>query len=223
MPPNDIAGLCARTANRSLLPVTAAAVVVYVAGDIFSALLYDGYSYRDQAISELTAFGSPVRSLMVTVIMIHNVLLLAFGIGVLRVARRGIVRWLGALQIAEFVLVGIATHTFWAMSSRGSAPGFNDTMHITLSGVFSLVVVTMMILSAIAFPGWFRRYALATTIVVVTFGVASSLAMRGLDRNDTPWAGIFERINAYAYFAWLVVLAVLIHHELGSSRRQVKL
>ena len=37
--------------------------------------------------------------------------------------------------------MGIATHTFWAMSSRGMATGFNDTMHITLSGVFSLLVL----------------------------------------------------------------------------------
>ncbi|MFD5246118.1 DUF998 domain-containing protein [Amycolatopsis sp. NPDC058340] len=216
MSPSDIVALRDRTANKSLLMAAAAAVVVYIAGDILSASLYDGYSYRDQAISELTAFGSPVRPMMVTVVLIHNALLLAFGIGILRVARRGIVGWLGALQVAEFVLVGIATHTFWAMSSRGTAPGFNDTMHIALSGVFSLLVVTMMILSAVAFPGGFRGYALATTIVVVAFGIASSLAMRGLARNDTPWAGVFERINAYAYFAWLVVLAATIRRELCS-------
>ena len=29
------------------------------------------------------------------------------------------------------------------------------------------------------------------------------------DRNATLWAGGFERINAYAYFAWIVVLAVV--------------
>jgi hypothetical membrane protein len=207
-----------RTLQTCLLLAGVAAVVVYVIGDVLSGLWYDGYSFLDQAISELTAFGSPVRPLMVTVILIHNVLLLAFGIGLLRVARRRAVRWIGALQVAEFVLVGIATHTFWAMSSRGMATGFNDTMHITLSVVFSLLVVAMMILSAVAYPGWFRLYALATTVVVIGFGMASSLAMRGIDRNDTPWAGSFERTNAYAYFAWLVVLAVMvIRHELGPS------
>jgi uncharacterized membrane protein len=106
-------------------------------GDVLSALLYDAYSYRNQLISELSAFGSPVRLLMVTVILIHNVLLLAFGIGLLRVARRRSVWWIGALQVEEFVLVGIATHTFWAMSSRDRVTGFSDTMHITLSVVFS--------------------------------------------------------------------------------------
>lgn len=207
-----------RTVKKSLLLAGVAAVVVYAIGDFLSGLLYDGYSYLDQAISELSAFGSPVRPLMVTVILIHNVLLLAFGIGVLRVARRRSVWWIGALQVAEFVLVGIATHTFWAMSSRNMATGFNDTMHITLSGVFSLLVVAMMILSAVAYPGWFRLYALTTVGVVVGFGMASSFAIRGIEQNDTPWAGGFERINAYAYFAWLVVLAVMvIRHELGPS------
>ena len=55
-----------------------AAVGVYVIGDLLSALLYNGYSYLDQAISELSAFGSPVRPLMVTVILIHGLLVLAF-------------------------------------------------------------------------------------------------------------------------------------------------
>jgi hypothetical protein len=41
-------------------------------------LLYDGYSFRDQAISELAAFGSPVRPLMVTVILLHNTFYLRY-------------------------------------------------------------------------------------------------------------------------------------------------
>jgi hypothetical protein len=97
-------------------------------------------------------------------------------------------------------------------------------MHITLSAVFSLLVVAMMTLSAVAYPGWFRLYALATMVVVVGFGMASGLAMRGVEQNDTPWAGGFERINAYAYFAWLVVLAVMvIRHEFGPSRTRGEL
>jgi hypothetical protein len=99
------------------------------------------------------------------------------------------------------------------------ATGFNDTMHITLSVVFSILVLAMRVLSAVAYRGWFRFSSIATMVVVIAFGMASSLAIRGIEQNDTPWAGGFERINAYAYFAWLVMLAVMvIRHELGSSR-----
>jgi hypothetical membrane protein len=191
---------------------------VYVIGDLLSSFLYDGYSYLDQAISELSAFGSPVRPLMVTVILIHGVLVLAFGVGVLRASGRRSLSWVGGLLIAIGV-VGFPTHTVWAMSSRGMAGGFNDTMHIVLSAVFSVLVIAAMALSAVAYPGWFRLYALATIAVVVGFGMASAFAIQGIEQNDTPWAGGFERINAYAYFAWLVVLAVTVmRREVPATR-----
>lgn len=186
-----------------------AAVVVYVIGDLLSALLYNGYSYLDQAISELSAFGSPVRPLMVPVILIHGLLVLAFGVGVLRASSRRSLSWIGGLLIAIGV-VGFPNHTVWAMSSRDMEGGFNDTMHIILSEVFSVLVVAAMALSAVAYPGWFRLYAFATIAVVVGFGMAASFAIQGIEQNDTPWAGGFERINAYAYFAWLMVLAVTV-------------
>ena len=207
-----------RTARKALLLAGPAAVVVYAAGDVLSGLLYDGYSWADQAISELSAFGSPVRSLMMSVILAHNVLLLAFGIGILQVAKRRSLRWIGILQIADFVVVGLFTHTIWAMSSRDLETGFNDTMHIALSMVFSVFVVAAMVLAAVAYRGRFRVYSLATMVVVVGFGAAAGIAIRGIAENDTPWAGAFERINAYAYFAWLIILAVMvIRHELSAS------
>jgi len=204
--------------TKLLLFAAVPAVVMYGIGDVLSGLLYDGYSFKDQAVSELSAFGSPVRPLMATITVIHGALLLAFGIGILRAAHRRSVRWIGWLLVAQFFLVGLWNHTVWAMSSRDLATGFNDTMHITLTTVFSLLVVAMMVLSAVAYRGWVRLYSLATLLVVAVFGMASVFAMRGLEQNDTPWAGGFERVNAYAYFAWLVVLAVTVVRHDRSTR-----
>jgi hypothetical protein len=61
----------------------------------------------------------------------------------------------------------VPTHTVWAMSSRDMEGGFNDTMHIILSAVFSVLVVAAMALSGVAYRGWFRLYAFATIAVVV--------------------------------------------------------
>jgi hypothetical protein len=83
-------------------------------------------------------------------------------------------------------------------------------MHIILSAVFSLFVVVAMGLSAVAFRGPFRLYTIATVLVVIGFGAAASFAIQGIEQNMTPWAGAFERINAYAYFAWLVVLTLTV-------------
>ena len=208
-----------RRTTKLLLLAAIPAVVVYGIGHLISGLLYDRYSFKDQAISELSAFGSPVRPLMATLIFVHGALLLAFGIGILRVARHSSMRWVGWLLVAGFFIVGLWNHTIWAMSSRDLNTGFNDTMHITLTMVFTLLVVAMMVLSAVAYRGRFRLYTMATMLFVAVFGAASGFAIRDIDQNDTPWAGGFERINAYAYFAWLVILAVTVmRHELGASQ-----
>ena len=205
--------------TRALLTAGIAAVVVYAIGDIVSSLLYNGYSAKDQAISELSAFGSPVRPLMMTAILIHGVLLVLFGIGVLRVAARTSVRWLGCLLIV-LGAIGFPTHTVWAMSSRGMEAGFNDTMHIALSATFSLFVVAAIAVSAVAYRGWFRLFAVATIPVIVGFGIAASFAIRGIQQNNTAWAGGFERINAYVYFAWLVVLAIVVRRHVGACESE---
>jgi hypothetical membrane protein len=182
-------GWRSRTATKALLVAGIVAVGVYAVGDLLSGLLYEGYSYRDQAISELTAFGSPVRPLMVAAILVHGLLLVAFGVGVWRSADRRSLRWVGLLLVAAG-LVGFPTHTVFAMSSRWMEGGFNDTMHIILSGVFSLFVFVAVALSAVAYRGWFRLYSIVTLVVLIGFGGAASIAIRGIEENLTPWAGV---------------------------------
>jgi hypothetical membrane protein len=200
---------CEPYIKRSLLWAGIAAVALYVLGDLVSGLLYDGYSFRDQAISELSAFGSPVRPLMVTVIVLHDVLLAAFGAGVWWSASRRSLRWAG-LVLAAIGVSGLPTHTVFAMSSRWMEAGFNDTMHIGFTMMFSLLVVAAIVLSAIAYRGWFRTFSISTVAILMAFGAASAFAMSGVEENATAWVGGFERINAYAYLAWLVVLAVML-------------
>jgi hypothetical protein len=207
-----------RMTSRGLLAAAIGSVVVYGLGDLASGRLYGGYSFRDQWISELSALGSPVRPLMVTAILVHGVLLLAFGVGIWRLAERQSLRWVGLLLIVAGV-IGFPTHTVFAMSSRWMTAGFNDTMHASLSLAFGLVVFVAVALSAVAFPGWFRLYAIATIPILVGFGAASSVAIQGLEQDFTPWAGGFERINAYSYFAWLVVLALMVYRSLNRKRR----
>jgi hypothetical protein len=68
----------------------------------------------------------------------------------------------------------------------------------------------VLVLAAVAYRGWFHLYSIATLLVLTGFGQASWIAIQGTEENHTPWAGGFERINAYAYLAWLVVLAVTV-------------
>ena len=196
--------------NRRLLLAGVVAVGAYALGDLLSGLLYDGYSFRDQAISELTAIGSPVRPLMLAVIMVHGLLLVAFGVGVWRSGGRRSLRLMGPFLIAANT-VGLILHPVFPMHSRGMTTDFTDTMHGALTAVFSLFVLVALLLAVVGYRGWFRLYSIGTVLVLVGFGVLSSLAIPNVTKNlPTPWMGAFERINAYAYLGWLAVLAVIL-------------
>jgi hypothetical protein len=69
-------------AGKALLVAGIAAVGVYAVGDLLSGPLYEGYSFKDQVISKLTALGSPVRPLMLAVMTAHGLLVAAFGVGI---------------------------------------------------------------------------------------------------------------------------------------------
>src|SRR3712207_5080593 len=94
------------------------ASLLYVATDIVAGMLWEGYSFSTQAISELSAIGAPTRSLVVTLGLIYDVLLIAFGLYVWIIAAGG-----GdqrrqrrhALRLVGGVLVGIGSIGFvWA-------------------------------------------------------------------------------------------------------------
>jgi hypothetical protein len=199
-----------RGVGRALATAGIAAAGVYVAGDVVSGLLYPGYSFRDQWISELTARGSPVRPLMVGVMTLHGLLGAGLALGIWRSAGRSrSLGWVGPLLVAAGA-VGFFTHVVFPMSSRGMEPSFSDTMHMALSMAWGVVTFSAMILYAVAHRGWPRICSIVTMAAMLGFGAASSIAIQGIEENDTPWAGAFERINAYALMAWFVMVALTV-------------
>jgi hypothetical protein len=51
--------------RKALLVSGVLASLLYLGTDVLAALLYEGYSYTDQTVSELSAIGSPTRHLVV--------------------------------------------------------------------------------------------------------------------------------------------------------------
>lgn len=56
-------------------------------------------------------------------------------------------------------VVGIPNTRLFAMSSRWMQTGFNDTLHITLTSVFGVLVAVPLVLSAVARRAGGRRAA----------------------------------------------------------------
>jgi hypothetical protein len=70
---------CGTAGLACVLGIRSAALLVT---DVIAALRWEGYSYRDQTVSELAAIGAPTRPLAVTLGLAGSALLVAFGVGV---------------------------------------------------------------------------------------------------------------------------------------------
>jgi hypothetical membrane protein len=77
------------------------ASLLYVATDILAGMLWEGYRFSSQAISELSAIGAPTRPLVVTLGIIYDVLLMAFGlcVWVIAAGKRRALRLIGGLLV----------------------------------------------------------------------------------------------------------------------------
>jgi hypothetical protein len=76
-----------RTTQLALLPCGIIAPLLYIATDVIAAMQWEGYSFRDQTISELNANGSPTRPLTIALGLGGYTLLIGFGVGVWKSAR----------------------------------------------------------------------------------------------------------------------------------------
>ena len=209
--------------NKILLGCGAVSSLLYVATDFLAALRYDGYSYKDQWVSELIATGSPVRPLMVALLTPYNLLAAAFGVGVWLVADgKRATRLTGAMLIAS-AAAGELTMLFFAMDRRGAEETARGALHGPMTMVMSIFTVLAMAFGS-RIRGWgFRRYTYATILVLLVFGVATSLYIPRLAANEsTPWMGAIERVNIYAQMLWVAVLSgSLLRTVASGTPRQV--
>jgi hypothetical protein len=201
--------------QRLLLGCGIAYAVLYATvPDLAGAIAYPGYSMRSQAPSELSAIGAPTRGFLTATLPVFAVLMMAFGVGVWRAASgRRSLRVTGALLFAFG-----ATSPLWLlfpMTSRedmvaGTMPT-NDAGHLAMAALTVAFIVAQLVSGAIALGTRFRIYSAISLATVLAFGAAtSSEAAKLPDGDPTPWMGLFERINIWAWLLWMTVLAVTL-------------
>lgn len=215
------------TARKLLLGCGVVSSVWYVASDIIGTVRYPGYSWLDQEFSELTAQGSPVRSLMVGINEIpYTLLVLAFAAGVWRSAGSTRAGRTTAAMLAGYAAAGFITGTFFPMATReilaADEGTLRNTMHIPGTMVMSLFIVLAMGFGSRVLGERFRSYSYATIAALVVFGILASLQAGDMQANRaTPLMGLEERVNIYATMLWVAVLAAGLWRGRVAERRPV--
>jgi Protein of unknown function (DUF998) len=204
--------------RKVLLGCGIASSALYVLMNIIAPLRYPGYSAFSQTISELSAIGAPSRPLWMPLVVVYSVLLIAFGVGV----------WLSAggtraLRVVGGLLVGLGiAGCLWPLLPGGAsmhprevlAAGggtLTDTLHLFQGGVGTLFSLLIIGFGAAAFGGWFRRYSIATIVVLLTCGAWTAVEAPQVSANQaTPRLGVIERILFLSFLLWFAVLAIVL-------------
>jgi len=193
-------------------------------GVMIWAIRYEGYNRISQVPSELTAIGAQTRSLWMLLGAVYTVLVSAFGWGVWKSADRSrAVRIVGGLMLA-YGSLGLlwpfaSMHQRDVLAAGGGTP--SDTMHVVLGGVTVFLMFLAIGFGATAFGKRFRRYSIASIVILLAFGALTFLEAPRLQANlPTPWIGLWERINISVFLLWVGVLATRLWRT-GSRRATV--
>ncbi len=196
-------------ARRYLLFCGILGAALYPTADIIAAMRYPGFSYRDQAVSELFAIGAPTSSLIVPLFTISSALLFLFAVGIWMSSKGE--RWMRpiAVMMALNAVDALILWNAFPMHMRGEERTFTDTMHGLLA--IDPFLLAAIVLAAIAFSGRFRTYTIATivfTLLLVAYGV--SFIPEVIANEPTPWMGASERAGQYATNLWYAVFALFL-------------
>lgn len=188
--------------------------LLYVAMCIFVPLQYDGYNSAYYTISELSAIGAPTRTLWVWPGILYTLLVAAFGYGVWQYRPEN--RWLrmAGVLLTVYGLIGIAwafapMHQREVLAAGGET--LTDTLHIAMASISSLLMVISMGFAAAALGKGFRLYSIATILILLIFGIITSLEAPKVEANlPTPMVGVWERILIGVFLVWTIVLAIIL-------------
>lgn len=182
----------------------------YTFMNLFVPLHYPGYSSMSLTVSELSAIGAPTRILWVLLGTLYPLLYAAFGWGVLLVSGNS-----KKLKILAALIIGYSIlNLYWPpMHTReaiaAGAKSLTDTLHITWTIVTVLLFISTMIFGAAAFGKKFRMYTIISAVLLTGFGILTSIDTPNLEANQpTPLMGLWERINQYIFFLWVIILSL---------------
>jgi hypothetical protein len=216
--------------RKVLLVCGLLASLLYVGVTLVGALQWNGgYDWITRSVSELFALDAPSRPLVATAFLVYGVLMIAFGVGVwLSAGGKRSLRVLGGLLVG-YGLVGLPGPLFFSMHTMVRGGGVqamapSDVLHIILTAALVLLIVVSIGVGATAFGAPFRLYSIGTILVVLVFGALAGAQSGNMAANlPTPWLGVEERLNIFAYMLWVVVLAVgLLRAHSASTPRQVE-
>ena len=195
--------------RKALLVCGIASSLLYVvANDVIAATSYPGYSRISQPISQLSATFAPSRTVLVPLIVLYELLIIAFGIGAWQSAQgKRLLRVTGGLVIAGGIL-GLAALAFPMTQLDLSS----DMEHNILMGTVTPLLMFITIgFGAAALGRWFRLYSILTIAMLLLGGALTGMQIAQMAAGEIAnWFGLTQRMLSGAWLSWVAVLAIVL-------------
>jgi hypothetical protein len=186
--------------------------LVYLGTDLLAGRLLTGYSFSAQSSSDLSASGSPVRSVVLALTCVACALMVAFAVGVWRASNGALpVRAVALLLVANAVL-GLGAMLFFP-TRYGERPVFG-TPGVILMFLGVVCFVLAMLAGAVAFGGWLRVLSIAIPAGYVV--LAALRFATATPENAVSLIGAQERTMAFSFLLWVMALAIDLLLAAGS-------
>lgn len=184
--------------------------VLYTAVVAIAPIYWTDYDRASQSVSELFAIGAPSSAFVIPFFILYAFLIYAFGAGVWISAGKKRTLKIAAVLIIAKEILGLIGTIFGPMHLRGAGTGPTDTLHAVVTMVGVLVCMFPAIgFGAASFGKGFRIYSILTMAVFILFGTLAGIQGPNVAANlPTPYLGIWERINIYAYMLWICVFSL---------------
>lgn len=184
-----------------------------VATDFVAGILYPHYSFLNNTMSQLAAIGAPTRSFQIIFLAIDSVLVIIFGIGVLKIVNKNIPLRFTGIFLTLFGLLGLGELPFSQTAMQLSGGLENQTIHIIVTSAALLFILFFIGFGAFVFGKRFRIFSILTILVMLIFGyLAGSMAPDAIN-FAAPFMGLAERISFYPYLLWVFVFALMLKQE----------
>lgn len=208
------------TIRKVLLGCGVLSSILYVASEAYAWTQYPGYSPISQAFSELLAEGAPTRPFMVTVAGApYNLLVAALGVGVWMSAGRSMVTRITGALLLLYALISYLGGTVFQMDTRDVEGSVRTLVHERATAVMVLSMLLAMAVGAFVHGIRFRIYSLATLLTVIVFAGLTFQQVTMLTAHEpTPYFGLIERVNIYAWMLWVAVLSISFWHARTGSK-----
>jgi hypothetical protein len=197
-------------AQKVLLACGILASLLKVGTDILAGMMWKGYDFISQSMSQLSALGAQTRPLVLPLDLTYDLLMIAFGVGLWQLAGQNLLmRIMAGLIIGNVVITFVVSSFFPMRTGQNLSPSAN-TINVVLMATSVIFFLLAMGLGAAAYRNWFRYYSAGTLLTYIVLGIMRFLvppqATAGLPVSTV---GAQERTMTIGYLLWVVLLAIL--------------